>query len=604
MLDIKCNICNKLFKNLRSLRGHISNSKSCKMSTEEYYLKYIGSKTVCLNCESPTKFKDLKNGYYQYCSISCVNKSDIHKEKCKNTNIKKYGAEYISQVKHIRQKAENTMLEKYGGKYAFSSDVLKNKINTTMLKKYKTLNASNIKIFQDKKIKSYLNKYGVNNPLKSEIIKNKVKETNLNKYGNKCIFKSEIIKEKIKQSNLKKYGFENPAKSELIKTKIKITNNERYGCDFGLSNSIIREKIKNTCILKYKVNSTLAYDEFIKKRLKTSKEIYYNKLLNSDRLKNKVIPEFDINIYNGVDSKNKYKWKCVNCNDIFIDNIDDGRIPRCLKCYPINNTSNLELEVFEFIKSLNVSVENSNRTIISPYELDIYIPVHNIAIEFNGLYWHSEYNGKDENYHLNKTKLCNDKQIKLIHIFEDEWINKPEIVKSILKSKLRLISNKIYARNCKILKLSNEDAINFLNDNHLDGFIDGIHYGLSYNSEIVSILTVSKLYDSQYDYEILRFCNKLDTIVIGGFGKLLKHFKSIYIDSSIISSVNLRYFNGNLHEKYKFKKIKQSNPSYYFMNNYKSRISTNMIEIQNLDDIAIKKFDRIFDCGNLIYVLK
>ena len=104
----------------------------------------------------------------------------------------------------------------------------------------------------------------------------------------------------------------------------------------------------------------------------------------------------------------------------------------CSKC--ANKLSNGENELFEFIKTICNDAIQRERNIISPYELDIYIPSKRIAIEYNGITWHSEkFKGNDaKTYHLMKTNLCKEKEIKLIHLFEDEWLEKKEIVKSML----------------------------------------------------------------------------------------------------------------------------------------------------------------------------
>jgi hypothetical protein len=143
--------------------------------------------------------------------------------------------------------------------------------------------------------------------------------------------------------------------------------------------------------------------------------------------------------------------------------VDDGKIPRCLKCYPYETgkqISKAETEILEWLTVLNINdVIINDRTILKGKELDIYIPSHSLAIEFNGLYWHSELNGKDKNYHLNKTIKCKEQDIQLIHIFEDEWLDKQDIIKNIIKIKLRLIEEKVYGRKCVIKELESNKYV-------------------------------------------------------------------------------------------------------------------------------------------------
>lgn len=171
--------------------------------------------------------------------------------------------------------------------------------------------------------------------------------------------------------------------------------------------------------------------------------IQFNKI--KQRFAGKVEPLFDEKDYHGINGKYVYKWKCVKCGNEFEQDIhftdideDERLLPRCLNCHPyISGFSNLEKGLLESVKLIyhNEIIQN-DRQLIKPYELDIVLPQIKLAIQFNGLYWHSD---KDKNYHLNKTELCELKGYRLIHIFEDEWINNQEDIMNRLKS---IIENK------------------------------------------------------------------------------------------------------------------------------------------------------------------
>jgi hypothetical protein len=193
--------------------------------------------------------------------------------------------------------------------------------------------------------------------------------------------------------------------------------------------------------------------------------------------------------------------------------------PRCS-----HHVSNGEKEIIDFVNSLGLTCEKSNRQILNGKEIDIFIPSKNIAIEYDGLLWHSEKFGKDKNYHLNKTNDCEKHGIRLIHIFEDEWVFKQNIIKSMLRNIFGLTQQKIYARKCVCKLVTATEAMRFLDDNHIQGRCKAkYHYGLFYNNELVSLMTFGharqqKKYNEEYDntYELLRFCNKINTSVIGG----------------------------------------------------------------------------------------
>jgi hypothetical protein len=285
--------------------------------------------------------------------------------------------------------------------------------------------------------------------------------------------------------------------------------------------------------------------------------------------------------------------------------------PKCSLKY-----DKVENELKEFITSLNIEIIENSKKIIPPLELDIYIPSKNIAIEYNGLYWHSEIN-KPSNYHLNKTNLCQERGIQLIHIFEDEWLNTKNIVKSRLRNILGLTTNKIYARKCIIKEISIDESKNFLNSNHLQGHVNSsIKIGLYYNDELVSLMTFGRgriaMGGSSNDYELLRFCNKLDRIVIGAADKLFKYFIKMYFPKTIISYADKRWSIGNLYEKLKFIKTHESDPNYWYIIGRKRKhrfgFRKSILVKKGFDsnktehEIMIERgIYRIYDCGTIVY---
>ncbi len=188
-------------------------------------------------------------------------------------------------------------------------------------------------------------------------------------------------------------------------------------------------------------------------------------------------------------------------------------------------------------------MEFNNREILNGKELDIYIPSKNVAIEFNGLYWHSD-KQKPFDYHKIKTELCNQKGIRLIHIFEDEWQNNKDIIKSIIKSSLGIYDRKIYARKCEIKELNNKEYKDFLVKNHIQGQINSsLKVGLFYKNELVQVAGFGKSRFKSNELELHRMCTLLNTQVIGGFSKLCK-----YLNQPFISYIDKSKFN-DLYEK-------------------------------------------------------
>ena len=166
----------------------------------------------------------------------------------------------------------------------------------------------------------------------------------------------------------------------------------------------------------------------------------------------------------------------------------------CLICNPLNKYKDTkENEIVDYILSKGIEVIKNDRKILNGKEIDIYIPYLKLGIEFNGLYWHSDIY-KDKKYHLNKKKECFNKDVNLIHIWEDNWIYNPDIVKSRINNLLNINMERIMARKCSIKNVSSSESKLFLDKNHLQGNIySSYNIGLYSDSELVSIMTFGKL---------------------------------------------------------------------------------------------------------------
>ena len=312
----------------------------------------------------------------------------------------------------------------------------------------------------------------------------------------------------------------------------------------------------------------------------------------------------------------KAKFEC-HCGNIFkadLSSVKRGHTTSC-GC----TKSKPEAEVKSFIQSLNIPFKANDRTVIKPKELDLIIPSHNLAIEFNGLFWHSELQGKTRNYHLDKTKQCQESGYELIHIFEHQWKNKQEIVKDIIKKRLGLVDTKIPARKCEIKEIDVTEARAFLEQNHLQGYATATHkIGLYYNSELVSIMTFGKSrYDKKFDWELIRFANKLGTNVLGGASKILKYFRTKY-QGSILSYCDISIFSGNLYKQLGFEYSHNAKPNYFYFDNMLNVYSRVSFQKHKLEDklanfnpsltewenMLNNDFNRYWDCGNAVYTLK
>lgn len=287
-----------------------------------------------------------------------------------------------------------------------------------------------------------------------------------------------------------------------------------------------------------------------------------------------------------------------------------------------NNLSKSEDEINKFINELGIETIRKDKKLLNGLEIDIFVPTYNIGIEYNGLYWHSN-QFKDKNYHLEKTEICEKKNIRLIHIFEDEWKEKKEIVKSMLCNVFMKTPNKIYARNCTIKNVKQREKEEMLKASHIQGnVISPINIGLYYDDKLVSIMCFGKTRinlgskkNNDGEYELLRFCNKPYFNVVGGASRLFKYFIRKYDPKLITSYCDYRWSVGNLYKTLGFSLHRKSLPNYYYIidkhreNRFKYRKSElvkkgfdkNKTEKMIMEECGI---NRIYDCGTLVFKWK
>ena len=488
-------------------------------------------------------------------------------------------------------KFKGTLSKGYGDfcslKCANDSGDLNRRQRESILNKYGVESTNQLDSVKEKKKMILEERYGVDNPMKIESIKEKYKRKIVDKYGVDNVMKNDLVQKKQIDSVNIKYGVNNVFESSEIKEKIKEVNLNNLGVEYPTQSNIVKGKIKNISL-----NKLLNKFPFIKDINGDILNCHCDKCDNEYKITRVLLNE-----------RNREGFGlCTICNEV-----------------GINSVSELEKEVVNFIKSLNIDVIENDRKLLNGQELDIYIPSHNLAIEINGLYWHCELY-KDKNYHLNKTELCKEKGIQLIHIFEDEWLYKKDIVKSRLKNILGITSSKIYARKCNIRELNIKDCNTFLDNNHIQGTCKSkIKLGLYFNDELVSVMTFGNgrviMGGKNNEWELLRFSNVLNVNVVGGASKLLKYFIKTYNPNEIISYADKRWSNGNMYERIGFEFVHDSKPNYWYINGNvreyrfkyrKSQLSKLPKYDDNLSEheIMLKhKIYRIYDCGNKKYKL-
>lgn len=389
--------------------------------------------------------------------------------------------------------------------------------------------------------------------------------------------KNEILK-KGKQTRLRLYGFENYNNtSQSRKTK-----RERYGNE----NYNNREKAKRTYPTQTEVS--------IRKQKETHFKNWLNKFKEKMEKCNCTVTETDgyhVNL------------KCNTCKQEF--SLVKPALNNCLRwnvfnicptCFPSTKTSRAEKDLFAFIRSLNEACSPNDKTVLGRKEIDVYVPDKKIGFEYDGLFWHSiERTGSSL---LEKTELCEAKGIQLIHIFEDEWLFKQDIVKSRISGLLGH-NEKIYARLCECKEIANKEAEEFLNKNHLQGScVSKYRYGLYYKDRLLSVMTFGKSRFKKDEFELLRFANTLNVNVIGGASKLFKHFLNDHKDiNTVITFADRRWSQGHVYEKMGFERIDTIKPNMFYILKGRQRVS----RFYSWKNEIPSNTYTINDCGNYKY---
>lgn len=440
----------------------------------------------------------------------------------------------------------------------------------------------------------------------------------------KCAKRNNTFSEKVKSTNRQKYGTDHFLSSVHAREKIEKTNIEKYGQKVAVPwNS---EKIKQTMIQRYGAEHMM---QTASRQLEFKREIIQNNILSGKTQSSITACEVQRNVKclnadkaldvnRDILENVELEWLHNLCGESYSSPIVDGCINVCPHCKV--GTSILELSLRTFIQEIIPEEDmlfNVKGIIPGSNELDIFIPSRNIAIEFNGIYWHSTIKNANKYKHVSKTEACQKLGIRLIHIWEDHFLQKPEIIKSMLKNYFGL-SQKIYARKCEIVEISSKEAITFMNANHLQGgIISKVNLALKHGDDIVSVMTLGRKRfgrNEENSWEIYRFASKVHTQIQGACSKLFNYFIKKYNPTSVISFSDLSLGGGNVYEQIGMKYEGVTPPSYFWanilsptrMSRFKSqkhklklllgdKFSADLTEEQNMKQAG---WFKLWDCGN------
>jgi hypothetical protein len=573
------------------------------------------------HCGNYTKFSSWKYGYRRNCSVKCSSIDPLRVENCKKSVYEKYGSESYFNSDDCKKKTIEKNLEKWGVDHYSKTDEYKEKIKETNITKWGVDHYSKTDEFRERVKETNLKNLGVENPFQSEVIKDKIREVNISKWGVDNYTKTDEYIERVKETNQNKWGSEWYTQTEYWKEKTKETSLNKWGVDHYSKTDDFKEKVKQTSLDKWGVTSYTKTDEYKNK----------TKLTNIQRwgdVSHTLNEEYRVENYGVAQNKNYIKhlsngYNLFNCDfgkdhqfeiltTTYISRLNSGS-PLCTVCYPVGKTKSfIEEKIFYFISSIY------SGEIISGYkdglEIDIYLPDLGIGFEFNGLWWHSDHK-LDKNYHRDKMKYFSERGIRIFNIWEDDWVNRNSILESQIRNILGITNNKIYARNCEILQVTVGDVRGFLDENHIQGFVNSVvKLGLYHNGNLISVMTFDKFEGrkkmDESEWNLNRFCNKLDHIVVGGASKLLSYFLNNWKPTRVISYADMDWSVGNMYIKLGFNIVSEGKPDYKYLIN-KKRIHKSKFRKSNFSSNRSESFEmykrgipKVWDCGKIKFEIK
>ena len=567
----------------------------------------------CGNLFSRTKYNE-KRSHKLVGKNACTNEA-CRLEKRKETNLLLRGKPYASQCDESKEKVKNAWTAK-------TDDQLKEineKREDTMFENHGVKNASQLESVKDKvKQTSSLN-WGVENPMQNELVKKKVADA----WGSKTAEELEEIINKVRKA----WELKTPEEIKEIVNKVRKAWESKTPEDL--------EEIANKIRKAWESKTPEELEEIANKTIATNiKNLGVEYTFNSPEIQEKIkqtnIKNLGVeNPFNSPEIQEKIKQ--TNVKNLGVENPlsspeiqEKGRLTKLKKygtAHPNIHFGKTQKEIQEFLNSFGCSFLENDYSILGSKEIDLYDCNKKIAIEYCGLYWHTDLSPepRDKNYHYDKHIKCLQKGVNLITIFEDEWVNRNSQCKNVLKSILGIYDLRVYARKCTIVKLEKQEFHDFCDEYHLQGknTLGQIFYGLKHENTLVAAMSFGRHHRNNHDLVLDRFCCKGDVQVVGGASRL---FKACLAEAKtlgfkkVISWSDNRWRQGTVYEQLGFTLEKELGPdfSYVYLKNTKNkRISKQSMKKKNTNcppDMTEKvwailnSLGRIYDCGKKRWV--
>lgn len=454
--------------------------------------------------------------------------------------------------------------------------------------------------------------HGYTNPLNSSKSVEKRKQSNLTRYGSEHVMSSDKGRELLKQGMIEKYGVEFANQSLDVRKRAEAKSIEKYGVSHYFKTDAHKAKAREVSM---KTRGVLHHtqDEALKEKfsaLKSKAQIdkFKTKLPPKYRDCSSITELYTVLYENGFTSSRKIQEEL---------GVSQSWVSTAFRNFYLDKPAvSFEEEKFaeEIGNVFHVNFEHSNRSILSGKEIDIWIPEHNLGIEYHGLYWHSA-DYLDRRVY-DKFLLSRKANVNLLQFWSSDVNHKRDIVMSIVSTNLGK-NDRIFARKCEVRNLTSSEHRLFCEENHLQGAAGAsVRLGLFFKDELVSVMSFGKSrFSKKHEWEMIRFCNKKFTTVVGGASKLWKHFLKTANPKSVVTYADARISSGSLYRTLGFTFSHHSSPNYFYTKDFMTLESRVKYQKHKLKDL-LERFDPdktemenmlssgykiVSDAGNLVF---
>jgi hypothetical protein len=593
---------------------------------QQTMLDRYGAKNAMQSAELRDKAKATVQRIY---GVDNVSRSEAIKEKKKVTCQKNWGTDAPQQATAVQTKTRATNKVRYGTDYPVQSTAVQEKTKVTNQERYGTDYQVGSSQTRDKIKQTFQERYGEEHICAFTVpeVKAKIQKTLQHRYNTLYPAATREIKKKIQETMLRLYGVTNPSQSPILRAKAQQTSQKHYGILNPRWAPEVQQKVKNTLMQSHAVmhpmqSPVIAQRATLSRLQKKYSAETLQKLVNPDFWQQEYVtsnkPLYQIALELGSSPSTVGRYMAQVAPHI---EVRENTQMHSFQEKVLQEWLEAELDLSFFPTTLKqiMKDQGQDRDVNSRYTLDLYLPDKNLAIEYNGLYWHSTDFHPDPLYHLKKTEACEALGIRLIHIWEDDWNLHRDIMESKLKSILgQTQAQRLHARQLTVVVPTAQQKRDFYDAHHIKGDgVGSVNYALQIpeTGQLVAMFTVKRTTDPNV-MDLNRFAVDTEFHIPGAFSKLLKHYeREATRTHTLITYADRCWSQGNVYLKNGFTLTHTSPPAFHGVE-FGERISRRAYtherlakrfpqtydpNLTQLENLALAGIPVVYDCGNYAF---